>query len=130
MSWLFFIGFVCGLGLLSAALDVYVRDLRYVVESVNLVLFWLVPIWYGFEQIAPEYRTLYGYNPAAMVMAMRRVNWTRNPRRRRCFGISPLLRWLCCVWVGASSLWSSGGLMSICRPPERRLHGRKPNATR
>ena len=72
--WVLFIGFVCGLGLLSAALDVYVRDLRYVVESANVVLFWLVPVWYGFEQIAPEYRTLYGYNPvAAMVLAMRRV---------------------------------------------------------
>ena len=78
--WIFFIGFVCGLGLLSAALDVYVRDLRYVVESANVVLFWLVPIWYGFEQIAPEFRTLYGYNPvAAMVLAMRRVMLDAQP---------------------------------------------------
>lgn len=78
--WTLYIGFVCGLGLLSAALDVYVRDLRYVVESANVVLFWLVPIWYGFEQISPEYRTLYGYNPvAAMVMAMRRVMLDDQP---------------------------------------------------
>ncbi len=78
--WLFFIGFVVGLGLLSAAVDVYVRDLRYLVESANVVLFWLVPIWYGFEQIAPEFRTLYGYNPvAAMVLAMRRVMLDAQP---------------------------------------------------
>ncbi len=78
--WLLYVGFVCGLGFLSAALNVYVRDLRYVVESVNVVLFWLVPIWYGFEQIAPEYRTIYAYNPvAAMAMAMRRVMLEAQP---------------------------------------------------
>lgn len=78
--WILFIGFVCGLGLVSAALDVYIRDLRYVVESVNVVLFWLVPIWYGFEQISPQFRTIYGYNPvAAMVMAMRRVMLDAQP---------------------------------------------------
>ena len=65
---------------MSAALDVYVRDLRYVVESANVVMFWLVPIWYGFEQIAPEFRTIYGYNPAAaMVLAMRRVMLDAQP---------------------------------------------------
>jgi lipopolysaccharide transport system permease protein len=78
--WFLYVSFVCGLGLLFAALDVYVRDLRYVVESVNLVLIWLVPVWYGFEQISPEYRVVYSYNPvAAMILAMRRIMLDGQP---------------------------------------------------
>ncbi|MCC6539393.1 MAG: ABC transporter permease [Bryobacterales bacterium] len=78
--WGLFILFVCGLGLLSAALDVYVRDLRYVVESVNVVLFWLVPIWYSFSDIAPRFRSLYLFNPvAAIVLAMRNIMLDAQP---------------------------------------------------
>ena len=67
-----------GAALFTSAMDVYYRDVRYVVESINLVLFWLVPIFYSFEQVQrslkPEYLFVYELNPvAAMVLVIRRV---------------------------------------------------------
>ncbi|MGA3235073.1 MAG: ABC transporter permease [Bryobacteraceae bacterium] len=65
---------VCGLSLLSSAVNVYVRDTRYVVESINAVLFWLVPIFYGFDKVADRYKDIYRLNPlAAIVMALRNI---------------------------------------------------------
>jgi ABC-type polysaccharide/polyol phosphate export permease len=44
------------------------------VESTNVVLFWLVPIFYDFKQIAQQYREIYRFNPvAALVMALRNI---------------------------------------------------------
>ena len=72
--WALEIVFVMGLSFISAALNVYVRDVRYVVESVNVVLFWLVPIFYDFSFVPQQYRDLYQFNPvAALVLASRTI---------------------------------------------------------
>jgi lipopolysaccharide transport system permease protein len=69
-----FVMFVMGLALACSALDVYLRDMRYVVESANTVLFWMVPIVYTFDQIPETLRSIYELNPvAAVVMALQKV---------------------------------------------------------
>jgi ABC-type polysaccharide/polyol phosphate export permease len=72
--WLLYITFVCGISLLSSAINVFIRDTHYVVESFTLVLFWLVPIFYSFTIIPERYVNVYRFNPvAALVMAMRNI---------------------------------------------------------
>jgi len=74
LVWALEVIFVIGMVMATSALNVYVRDTRYVVESVNLILFWLVPVFYSFEMIRPEHAGIYQLNPvAALVLAMRSI---------------------------------------------------------
>ncbi len=72
--WALYLIFLCGLALGASAVNVFVRDVRYLVESFNLVLFYLVPIFYSFSIIPAKYAAIYQFNPvAAMVLAMRNI---------------------------------------------------------
>lgn len=78
--WALYILFVCGLALGSSAINVLIRDTRYVVESFNLVFYWLVPIFYSFTIIPEKYIGVYRFNPvAALVMATRNIMMDRRP---------------------------------------------------
>jgi lipopolysaccharide transport system permease protein len=72
--WAMEVLFMSGLALITAPLDVYYRDVRYLVEASNVVMFWLVPVFYSFEMIPQHFRLLYLFNPiAAVVVAGRDV---------------------------------------------------------
>jgi ABC-type polysaccharide/polyol phosphate export permease len=78
--WALYIAFVCGVSLLSSAVSVFIRDTQYVVESFNVVLFWLVPIFYSWEIIPKKYAAVYRFNPvAALALAMRNILIDRQP---------------------------------------------------
>ena len=74
LLWGLEIVFVCGLVFVTAPLYVFIRDTRYVVESVNLILMWLVPIFYDFSMIPAGYKDIYQFNPiAALILAIRQI---------------------------------------------------------
>jgi ABC-type polysaccharide/polyol phosphate export permease len=67
LLWAPLIVAICGLSLLTSCLSVFNRDTRYVVESLNTVLFWLVPIFYAMSLVPAQYRGLYLLNPVAVL---------------------------------------------------------------
>lgn len=72
--WILEIVFVCGMALLSSAVNVFVRDTRYIVESATTVLFWMVPIFYSFDIIPERYRPMVDLNPvSALVISLRKI---------------------------------------------------------
>src|SRR5262249_40434013 len=74
LLWAFEIIFVCGLAMFSSAVNVFIRDTRYIVESATVVLFWLVPVFYDSDIIPAQYRAIYALNPvAALVVMMRQI---------------------------------------------------------
>jgi ABC-type polysaccharide/polyol phosphate export permease len=74
LVWLLEVIFVCGLAMLSASINVFVRDTRYLVESACLVLFWLVPVFWSSDILDKRYLPIVNLNPvAAVVISLRKI---------------------------------------------------------
>jgi lipopolysaccharide transport system permease protein len=74
LVWGLEIVFVCGLVLLTSTINVYVRDTRYIVEAVNAIIFWLMPIFYSFDRIPARFASVYQFNPvAAVILCLRNI---------------------------------------------------------
>jgi ABC-type polysaccharide/polyol phosphate export permease len=72
--WVTEVVFMCGLVLSTSVLDIYYRDIRYLVEASSVVMFWAVPIFYSFSVVPARYKLLYLLNPISVVaMAGRSV---------------------------------------------------------
>lgn len=70
--WAIAIVFVIGLVLLCSALDVFIRDMRYLVESSISLLFWFMPIFYTAEVIAPRHKPWWELNPFTVLILSQR----------------------------------------------------------
>lgn len=80
--WVTEIIFITGLSFLTSALNVHLRDTRYIVESINTLMFWIVPVVYSFSVIPVAYADLYKLNPvAALILAMRTIVMDGRPPR-------------------------------------------------
>ena len=110
-SLMIMIGLI-GLGLASSAMNLFVRDVRYVVESINLLLFWMVPIVYTFDNVPVDFRDLYQYNPvAALILATQTIILG---------GAAPTMRLL--IKLALVSAVSMGLGFAIFRRAEKRFY--------
>jgi ABC-2 type transport system permease protein len=59
---------VCGVGLLTAALNVLYRDAAYLVRTGLFFLFWLTPIVYPLDRVPERVRPWVAYNPITVAV--------------------------------------------------------------
>ena len=76
-------GLGVAIGLILSAVNVYLRDVQYLVEVGVLIGFWLTPCVYSYAQLAgqaPQFITdVYLYNPMALaVMGFQKAFWVQG----------------------------------------------------
>ncbi len=63
LAFMLLFAFTLGIALLTAALNVFVRDLTQVVTQAVTLLFFLTPVFYTVEMVPPAFGTLLAANP-------------------------------------------------------------------
>jgi ABC-type polysaccharide/polyol phosphate export permease len=100
---------VCGVGLVTAALNVLYRDAAYLVRTALFFLFWMTPVVYPLDRVPDRFRPWVAYNP--MTVAVEAL------RSAVMNGAAPSARaWVVMIVAAAASL--SIGLAAF-----RRLEG-------
>ncbi len=80
--------YMMGLAFLCATLNVYFRDMQYMVRSALLVLYWLTPIFYPASYIPERFERFFRFNPmAGVVIGYRRVLMESLPPDLKFLGI-------------------------------------------
>jgi len=88
--------FILGAAMIASCLNVYFRDIRYLVESGLTVFFWFTPIFYSLEtardNLAPWMYNLYILNPlAGCIASARNVLLRQMQPDFKALGISALV---------------------------------------
>ena len=117
--------FGAGLGILLSALNVYLRDVQYLVDVATLLLFWASPVVYSFTLIARSdfantwVESVYLLNPITVaILAFQRAMWLPGPSVQEQFakmGVSPAsayppdldLRLIILMIIGVVFIWIS-----------------------
>jgi ABC-type polysaccharide/polyol phosphate export permease len=102
---------IVGLGLIIATLNVFYRDVQYLVTVLLTLLFYLTPVFYRAEGALADYRFLYVLNPVAvLIQAYRSVAFD---------GTAPA--WAPLLLASAVSLVMTLGGLAIYRSQEHDL---------
>lgn len=86
--------FVAGLGLIIATLNVFYRDVQYVIGVALMLLFYMTPVFYQSQTVSKGYRTLYVLNPIAVLIESYRAIFF--------YGTAP--EWSALLLVGVAGL--------------------------
>lgn len=95
-----------GFALLLSAINVYLRDVMYLVEIVLMVLFWASPVVYPWQFVAsqlPEWwmQQVYLLNPVtSVVLAFQRAFWATGAEQDLLFPGNHMLRLVVLLVVG------------------------------
>ncbi len=92
-----------GLGWLSAAVQVFLRDAAQVLSVLLVFWFWLTPVFYSLEQVPEAYRPLLQANPLAMAV--------HGYRDCLLEGRVPAWEELALLWLMAAAAFAAGGLV-------------------
>lgn len=104
------------LGLVLAAVNVYLRDVQYLVEISLVVLFWTTPTVYSWELVQEAIgesaaQTYYLSNPlAAAILGMQRAFWVAGDGRPTPDGLG--LRLVVMLGIGMVLLWAAQRVFS------------------
>ena len=60
--------FTIGISLITSSLNVYYRDIRYIVEATLLIWFYATPVFYPISMVPERFRPYYFFNPMAGII--------------------------------------------------------------
>jgi len=111
-SLVLIVTFCAAIGILLAALNVYLRDIQHLVEVVLIVAFWISPVVYAYSFVSNLslgwVLQAYLLNPITLgVLGMQRALWSAGADVRGNFPPHLGLRILVAVLISAVLLWVS-----------------------
>jgi ABC-type polysaccharide/polyol phosphate export permease len=77
-----------GIAILCCAIHVSIRDVRFLVESVLIMAFYLTPVLYDPSKLSPKFASILQYNPMFGVLSLTRAALLSRPINWTAVGIS------------------------------------------
>lgn len=103
------------LGIVLSAVNVYLRDVQYLVEIALMVLFWASPVVYSWELVSrvlsPRLADLYLLNPVTdAVLGLQRTFWVAGTDKPFPSGLG--MRLMVALVLGLGGLWAAQRVFS------------------